>query len=373
MREIRIIGGGIAGLALARHLEAAGQSWKIIERQPKWRIAGTGLYTPANGIAALDRLGLGEAIREQAAPIRYRDIRDRKGKTVLKLDLRKIWGQDRLCMGIRRIDLHRLLLDGLPEDRIELGRSISHWEEKADGLQLHYSDGTEEPIDVLVGADGLHSQVRQQLLGEQPLRPVSPLTCRFMAPRPAEIVDWTLFASSEGQFLMIPCTEDEMYCYVNRRSKTPITRENFMQPFEQFAAPVPQVLADFSPEKAYWDALEELPPLSNFGKGAVVLMGDAAHGMPPYMAQGSSLALEDAEVLGSLLANGAEPAQLALQFTAQQQERVNWVRARNRKREKLSKLPFWIAKFGLKVVGRKNWTADYQPLVPAPRLLLASS
>lgn len=367
MREIRIIGGGIAGLALARQLEAAGLNWKIIERQPEWRIAGTGLYTPANGIAALNRLGIGAAMRKQAVSIRYRDIRDAKGRTVLKLDLRKIWGQGRDCMGIRRIDLHNLLLQGLPTSRIELGSSITSLEQNAGSVRLYYTNGEQEEVDMVVGADGLRSRVRQLLLGKQALRQVSPRACRFMADRPASIVDWTLFASNAGQFLMIPCTDEEMYCYVNRKSSQVIAKEEFMQPFEQFASPIPELLADWSPKDAYWDALEELAPLEQFGQGRVVLIGDAAHGMPPYMAQGSSLALEDAEVLAALLPQTA-PNQLAEAFSAAQKERVDWVRARNQKREKLSKLPFWIARLGLKVVGRKNWTADYQPLVAAPAI-----
>lgn len=367
MRKIRIIGGGIAGLALAQHLEAAGLDWKVIERQPQWRIAGTGLYTPANGIAALDRLGLGTAIRTQAAAIRYRDIRDNKGRTVLKLDLRKIWGQERDCRGIRRIDLHELLLKGLPNERIELGQEVTALKQQNDSVHISYANGAQEEVDVVVGADGLRSQTRALLFGEKALREVSPRACRFMAARPSSIVDWTLFASGVGQFLLIPCTDKEMYCYVNRKTSTAISKTDFMEPFKKFAAPLPEILDNWSPEGAYWDALEELEPLEQFGQGRIVLMGDAAHGMPPYMAQGSSLALEDAEVLAALLKQNTD-ATLAEAFTAAQKERVEWVRARNRKREKLSKLPFWIARLGLKVVGRKNWTADYQPLVPAPAI-----
>ena len=247
---------------------------------------------------------------------------------------------------------------------MRLGTTVARLNADADGVDVEFSDGHQDRFDLVVGADGIRSTVRAALMGEVGVREVSPLVCRFGAARPPEIEAWTLFVSPSGQFLMIPVSDSEVYCYVSRKPQgaVPLDRANYMTPFEQFAAPVPQVLASWHAEDAHWAPLEELNPLPTWGRGRVVLIGDAAHAMPPFMAQGGSMALEDALVLARLLDENADWTKTAEGLTQRRHERVAWVRARNRRREKLTNLPFFVAKIGLKFTGRKSWTADYAPL-----------
>jgi 2-polyprenyl-6-methoxyphenol hydroxylase-like FAD-dependent oxidoreductase len=109
------------------------------------------------------------------------------------------------------------------------------------------------------------------------------------------------------------------------------------------------------------DQLEEIAIPDVWGDGRIMLIGDAVHAMPPYMAQGGSLALEDAEAAAEIVASG-DLSDAAQRLSAARASRTRWVQERNRRREKLTKLPFGIAKLGIRLVGRKSWIADLRPL-----------
>ena len=319
-------------------------------------------------MSALEQLGLVDAARSRGFTISKRSIATAQGAQVLDLDLERVWGRQQPCLGIHRQALQAILLEGAKDVDITLGATITHIEVGLEGIEVELSDGSQERFDLVVGADGIHSAVRASILGEIGLREVASLTCRFVTVRPAELQAWTLLASQLGQFLMIPISDDEVYCYVNRKpqgSSMPGKTE-YITPFERFAPPVPQVLAGWSVDTANWSPLEELQPLPVWGRGRVVLIGDAAHAMPPFMAQGGSLALEDALVLARLL-EAVDWSKAAEAFTELRRERVDWVRVRNQRRERLANLPFFIAKIGLKLTGQKSWTADYAPLRETPQ------
>ncbi len=367
MKKIVISGGGIAGLATARVLQNQGYYIKIIEKQPEWQISGTGLYLPSNGVVALDKIGLAATAREKGFIIDYRNIKNAKAKAILDLDLEKIWGREKPCLGIKRKVLHDILIDGLNTIDISFNTTIKNLKANPNSVAIELSNGSKEEYDLVIGADGLYSKTRNLVLGDIPLRKVTAQVCRFIIKKPKDINSWTLFINSVGQFLIIPVDENSAYCYVNRKTKgfKTFDKKQYMEPFKKFASPVPEILNDWNPDHAYWNDLEELPKLPVMGSGRVVLIGDAAHGMPPFMAQGGALALEDAIVLSGLLKNN-DWSTMASTFSKNRSNRIDWTRTRNQKREKLSKLPYWIAKLGLKKVGEKNWTEDYRPLAETP-------
>ncbi|MDH7445095.1 FAD-dependent monooxygenase [Aquimarina sp. 2201CG14-23] len=367
MKKILLVGGGIAGLTMLRLLQNKGHHIRLIEKQPEWQISGTGLYMPSNGVVALEKIGLGDVVRQKGFIVSTRHIMNAKGNMILDLDLEKIWNREKPCLGINRKTLHDILLKGIDHTNITLGLTIDKLKANHDNVDVTFSDGKTDTYDIVIGADGLHSNTRTLTLGNIPLRKVTAQICRFIIKRPQHINSWSLYIDTIGQFLIIPMNDTEAYCYVNRKTKgfKTFDKKEYMKPFEKFAAPVSTILQDWNSETSHWDDLEELSPLSIMGKDRIVLIGDAGHGMPPFMAQGGALALEDAVVLSTLLEN-KDWSTIATSFTKHRTDRINWTRTRNRKREKLSKLPFWIAKLGLKKVGEKNWTEDYRPLAESP-------
>ncbi len=367
MKKVLIAGGGIAGLAIARMLQHKGHHITLIEKQLKWQISGTGLYIPSNGIVALDKIGLGDMVRKEGFIVSSRHIMDSNAKMLLELDLEKIWGRKKACVGIKRKKLHDILIDGIDKVNILFDTTIKNLKTDPQYIDIELSNGHKEKYDLVIGADGLYSKTRTLIFGDIPLRKVTAQVCRFIIKKPKKVNSWTLFISAIGQFLIIPIDNDSAYCYVNRKTKGLKTfdKDLYMEPFKKFASPVPEILEEWSPDHSYWNDLEELPKLPIMGDGRLVLIGDAAHGMPPFMAQGGALALEDAAVLATLLED-EDWSNVASTFSKNRTHRIEWTRIRNQKREKLSKLPYWIAKLGLKKVGEKNWTEDYKPLAETP-------
>jgi len=362
--KILIVGGGIAGLAAARVLSTKGFSPTLIEKTDEWRPTGGGIYVPGNGVAALDEIGLGKAAREKGFVIDHRHIMSAKGRRLLRLDLEKVWGRPAPCLGILRRDLHDILLDGLDNIDVRFGTTISNLQQDSSTVDVTFQNGNLEKFDLVIGADGLHSSIRELTQGATPMRRVGDLCCRFVINRPKDLTDWTLYAGKKSQFLIVPMSNSEAYVYVGRQPRAGeiFTEKNFLEYFMDFPEPVSSILGSVDKSSLIWSSLDELSPLEKWGEKRIVLMGDAAHGMPPFMAQGASLALEDALVLGDMLTQTDNWSNAADILTENRKERVSWALSRNRRREKLTNLPYWISSLGLKLVGQKTWIEDYAPL-----------
>lgn len=362
MKNILIVGGGIAGLALANLLQNRSDlKIDLIEKQKEWRLSSTGLYTPANGVAALKFIGLYQKAIEKGHLIKKRIFKDIGNKDIMNIALSQIWGNEIPCLCISRKALHNVLFTEIKSVNIVMNCTINQMKQINDRVEVTLSNHTQKTYDLVIAADGLYSSVRKLVLGDKKLRIVTKALCRFITNKPKEIENWTLYGSSAGQFLAIPTSKNDVYCYVNNKKVNDINDSNYIKPFLQFPDPVKQMLQNFSPNKCYWDDTKELEAIDVFGKNRVVLIGDAAHAMPPFMAQGGALALEDAIVLSNLLKQPNWNS-IAETFTAKRQDRINWTRAKNNRREKLAKLPMWVIKLGAKYYKGKDWIRDYQLL-----------
>ena len=359
--DVLVVGAGVAGLAVAIALSQRGVRCQIIDRSPDWQTRGAGLFTCANGLAALDRLGVGSLARERGVPIRERRFETAQGRTVMEIEEREIWGGDRDSLGISRAALGDALREASGEIAIQFDTTVQSLETTPSGIAVSLSDGQEQVFAAVIGADGLHSSIRRLVLGAPATRPVEPRVARWLAKRPQGLDAWTLRAAKFGQFLMIPISEEEAYCYASRRDPLPdLETMAWLEPFSGFAEPVPHLLTNRTTD-IFEDQLEEVAIPDVWGDGRIMLIGDAVHAMPPYMAQGGSLALEDAEAAAEIVASG-DLSDAAQRLTVARASRTRWVQERNRRREKLTKLPFGIVKLGIRLAGRKSWIADLRPL-----------
>lgn len=363
-RPALIVGAGIAGLAAARALTRRGIACEIVEQGAARSTEGAGLFTCANGLAALDRLGLGDAVRHRGVEITERRMESSRGRLLASIPESAIWGAGRTSLGITRPALLGVLAAGAGETPISYGCSIDSLRSGPDGVDVAFTDGRQARYGIVVGADGQHSVVRRLLLGAPPTRRVADRVVRFLATRPDGLDAWTLRAHRAGVFLMVPVSADQLYCYVSRQAGSDdLDLRSWMAPFGAGAAPVTAILDQWSPERSFVDSIDELEQPTVWGRGRIALIGDAVHAMAPFMAQGSSLAAEDALTLADLAATGetAWPA-LAERLTAARAARTAWVRARNRRRERLTALPVSVAKLALRLGGAKSWIADLAPL-----------
>jgi 2-polyprenyl-6-methoxyphenol hydroxylase-like FAD-dependent oxidoreductase len=268
-----------------------------------------------------------------------------------------------------RTALHQALVEraaGLP---IRHGLTITALEQHPDDVTVRFSDGAIERYDFVVGADGIRSTVRRMTFGDAPPRYCGQVGWRFLAPRPAAIRGWTVFLGTRRTFLFVPVADDRVYCYADISTDLPAEDlsqgrlERLRSLFSGFASPVVAVLAELDPATPiHVSPIEEVSD-QRWGHGRVALIGDAAHAMSPNMASGAALAVEDALVLASLLAEAGGVPRIIPEFVRRRAPRVSWVLAQTHRRDRTRDLPPVLRDATIHLLGGHIYRANYQPLL----------
>jgi FAD-dependent urate hydroxylase len=361
--RILVVGAGLGGLALARALDQAGFTPQVIERASGWETAGTGLYLPANGVRALRTLGLDAAVAARAATIPRQRLLDHRGRLLAEIDLGALWGDVGPCLALPRADLHAVLREGVP---VRLGHTIRSLERLDGPVQVSFDDGSAGEFDLVVGADGLHSTVRRLAVDEHPPVPVGQHSWRFLATSPPQVTTWTVMLGPGTSFLTVPVGGGLVYCYADSTTEGAASgdpTQRLRERFAGFAAPVPQLLEQLQdPARVHAAPIEQVAAAA-WGRGAVVLVGDAAHGMSPNMAEGAALAFEDALVLAACLRDAGTLTDALAAFVARRRPRTSWVRAQTHRRDRTRNLPPAVRNLTLRAFGQRIFQSNYRPLL----------
>ena len=376
--RILIVGGGLAGLSLAIALRQRGLIPDIIERAFEFSIDGTGLFIVGNGTRALKLLGFsdlpmsqGDAWPErQMCVISKQAFLNHRGTKLAEIDLETFWAGCGPCLGIRRSVLHRLFLEQMAGLPIRFGLTVQALHQEKDQVSVHFSDGSKEIYDLIVGADGIDSTIRQLEFGESNPEFLGQVAWRFIAPLPPGIDRWSVFLGPRRTFLILPIGPDESYCYADETitsqpilfsSNEPVMRLRKL--FRDFASPVSDILAQLeSYSQIHYSAIQEVAR-QHWGRGRVVLIGDAAHAMSPNMASGAAMAFEDALVLADIICQVGDPSEIVPQFILRRSARVSWLQGQTHRRDRIRNLPPVIRDLFLKFLVRKIYQTNYQPLV----------
>jgi len=366
--SVLIVGAGIAGLALGRALRARGISAEIIERTTAWTPAGTGIYLPANGVRALQSLGIGDAVTSRSVRMTYQRILDNRGRLLAEVDLDAVWGAVGPCVGMRRADLHSMLLDGAHGVPLRLGTTVTALTESHDAVTVVFDDGVQREYDVVVGADGVHSTIRRLAFGSTPPHYVGQVSWRFLSEHTHGITNWTVMLDRRRAFLTVP-VPGGLYCYADLTCER-IERASDLTPlrslFLDFAAPMDAILDRLvNTEAVHFAPIEEVTVEPGV-TGRIVLIGDAAHATSPNMAQGACMALEDALVLSEMLASSGRVADQLLAFSERRRARIRWVQQRTHRRDRVRSLPASLRNIALRSAAARMYRNDYQPLFSEP-------
>ena len=307
MRAV-VVGAGIGGLAAAIALERAGVEPIVIERAPELHEAGFGLVLAANAVTALRSLGLRDAVAARGTRIRRAEIRNPRGELLMSIDYEALGWE---TYGILRSDLQQAVLEEVPVQRLHLGTTCVGATEDGEALL----EGANPAVgDVVVGADGIRSMVRRSLFGEEPLRYGGHRAWRAGTRVDDERVRdrFVEVWGVGGGFGFGPAGAGRVYWYcfeaVPEGAPAPERpRDEFLRRYGAWLDPIPLLI-----ESTDQDAIEptftyDRAPRRTWGRGRVTLLGDAAHPMKPNIGQGAAQALEDAVVLGSCIAENADP------------------------------------------------------------------
>ena len=372
-RRVLIVGGGIAGLATARTLVRIGLSPEVIEREPVWRPAGTGIYLPGNATRALRALGVEAQLASRAVEIPRQRFCDHRGRPLCEVDVAKLWAGVGPCLALGRDALHELLLEAAGDVPIRLGLSVEQLIQRHGIVSVEFSDGTHGEYDLVVAADGIHSAVRRLTFGPAAVpHPVGQTGWRFVTPRCPEVTTWSVMLGRRTAFLTLPIADDRVYCYCDEISPEDFDSaeqslaDTLRQLFSEFAEPASTLLNTLdAATDTHVSTIEEVA-LDAWVRDHVVLTGDAAHATSPNMAQGAAMALEDALVLADCLRDIRAVPEALTAFETRRRPRTDWVRAQTHRRDRTRYLPPAVRNNVLRLSGRRIVHANYRPLLDQP-------
>lgn len=310
--RVAIIGAGPGGIAAGVALHKAGFSVKVFERNPELRPLGGAIILNATGIVILRSLGVQvDDIFAAGVP----EFRRYDGRTRVNFDidmaLMEQAGVSGWQSGMMRSELYARLLAAAPPDMIATSHSFSHYVEKNGATTLHFAEGQQYEADLVIGADGIQSKMREQLWGPSELKHLGIAVwlgwCELQGPERKKIVIHHDHAYQMGYaplrfrdkdcfewWFVEKCTENQL----EPTDPPAYVREKI----SHFTYPVPQIIdaTDTSHNMFRW-VVKYREPLKQWSKGRATLLGDAAHPTSPYAAYGAGMAIEDGFFLAKYL------------------------------------------------------------------------
>jgi salicylate hydroxylase len=342
--SVLIVGGGIGGLFAANALLAHGIAVSLYEQAPALGEVGAGVYVTPNAVRQLERVGLGPAVERYGARVGPRSAYFRHdGTPIAPVQVADAAGWN-ACFGMHRADFVELLAAHLPPGIVRAGHRAVGFEQDEARARVRFANGAVAEADVVVGADGIHSELRPHVF--PPSTPVfhGTISYRGLVPR-ARLPDWPMdrwemWAGPSKHFLVFPVRHGTMVNYVGFVLTDEEMKESWSAPGDaevlrrEFRGWDPRIRAvlDAVDQTFRW-ALYDREPLPTWTKGRLTLLGDAAHPMLPHLGQGANQSIEDGMALATMLAQAPSagvPAMLAA-YERLRRERVAEVQLGARK------------------------------------------
>ncbi len=391
--KILIAGGGIGGLTTALACAKAGHDVQVFEQAPEITATGAGIQLSPNAMKVLKHLGLEDKILAKGfAPKAIETRMGRSGRAVfnIPLDDKSLghWGAP--YIHIHRavlIDILKAAVENIAPGATQLGQSVSGYEHAETSVNLTLSNGKDHSGDILIGADGIHSAVRTQMLGPDEARFTGNVAWRAVVHKDlieGELPSETACAwmglgrhavtyhlgSNEGDndlinFVGVVERDDwQVESWKEKGDKTDLQTD-----YAGWHPIITELIEAIEPDDLYRWALFDRPPLCQWTQGRVALLGDSAHPMLPFLAQGAAMAIEDAYTLSEAISKPDQKIGDALQsYQSARYQRTSLVQSASRanmkifhRRNALTQFatygPMWLGgKLAPSIVrGRMDW------------------
>jgi len=332
--SILVVGGGIAGLTSAIALRQKGFAVEIVEKDPDWSVYGVGIIQQSNVVRAVDQLGIIDDYLEAGFAFERIDVFKPDGELVAKIPAPKLTDKYPAQLGIGRRALQKVLADKANSlgTKIRLGVVASTMQQDETGVAVEFSDQTSGHFDLVIGADGINSQVREMIFPETPAPEFAGQgVWRYNFKRPADMDSICVYEGPIGTGL-VPLSEELMYMYVTTPEPGnpwyPV--EGIAQAMRDKLKNAPPVIADYAKqitvdEEVVYKPLSWLMLEGDWYKGNIIVIGDAAHATTPHLGQGAGMAIEDSLVLAEELGNEDSVTDAFNAFMKRRAERCRYI------------------------------------------------
>jgi 2-polyprenyl-6-methoxyphenol hydroxylase-like FAD-dependent oxidoreductase len=331
-----VVGGGLGGMASAIRMRETGAQVDLIDIDPDWRVYGTGITLSVLTLRALCDLGFAEDLQREGHCHDGLIICDGAGNVIREIRNPRLFSPDVPAEGgVLRPVLHAIMARKTRAlgTNIRLGITVAAYRQDADGVDVTFTDGTTGRYDLVVGADGLSSRMRELAFPEAPKPRFTGQACwrvLFDLPR-----DWNwsrMYIGKDVKVGFTPCSPNQMYMYLLQHVPNNPWIES-----DQLAHVLKALLAGFEGdvgdmrdeigENSYivYRPLETILLTESWSKGRIVLLGDAAHATTPHLGSGAGMAVEDAIVLNEELSTEPDVAVALQKFSARRIPRASLV------------------------------------------------
>lgn len=310
--DVLIVGAGPAGLTMAKALQNNGINPDIIEKKDEVRFGGAGIVMPANGSWALSKLGID--ISSFALHIPKMTFTDDQGEVLIEHDIQGIHPEGAQFYSLSRDELMQLITSSLnTETSIQTSVQIANLTEEADGVNVEFTNGLTKHYDLVIGCDGIHSDLRMKTHPHEVSEFLGLLVWRATIENSIGIGNPTYMLGSDRLVLLYPMPNNRLYVYGHlTQTEKFFPKENFSTLFSSFGGLVPDVIRQIDQLNATSNPVNFLLhhmekshsvrfKLEGFNR--ILLVGDAAHAFGPSLQNGAAQAFEDAYVFQELLSS----------------------------------------------------------------------
>src|SRR5258708_26517673 len=340
--RIAVVGAGLGGMTTAGLLQRAGFNVKVYEQAPAFSRIGAGIHLSANVMKVMRRFGIEQTLVDIGLhPDAFVSRQWDTGEVMFELlfDAASEARYGAPYINVHRGDLHAVLESALEHDTVSFGHKLRSIDDRGSSVPLAFENGVTGEADIVIGADGVNSKVREVLLGVEKPRFSGHIAHRAVFPAALlnglAIRACTKWWGPNSHILVYYMTQAREEVYVvssvpaaswdTPESFLPCDRESFVAAFDGYHPELRQVVAA-APTLTQWPVFDR-EPADCWSRGPLVLLGAACHPLPPYMASGAAMAIEDGAVLARCIADidAADPGEPFHWYEANRMPRTNKV------------------------------------------------
>jgi len=315
--KIAVIGAGLGGMTVAGLLQRSGFAVKVYEQAPAFSRIGAGIHLSSNVMLVMRRLGVEQALSDIGLhPDAFVSRQWDTGEILFELpfDPASEAHYGAAYINVHRGDLHAVLESALEHGTVAFRKRLRDLKDGGSTVRIFFEDGDHVDVDLVIGADGVNSKVREFLFGPEGPRYTGHIAHRAVFPTPLlnglPIRACSKWWGPGNHILVYYMTQarDEVYLvtsapqsqWTGSASFIPCDRDEFIATFDGYHAELREVV-EAAPEVTKWPVYDR-EPVNRWTGGRIALLGDACHAMRPYMAAGAAMAIEDAAVLARCIA-----------------------------------------------------------------------